>query len=361
MGNKHGKLVIVGDDNTKWRLKKSRKIQDPQGIGETREKAVENEKEDESVKEKGEENEKQEEEENNDESEKGINQEDDRNGQDSVDHVDKEEHIQDRTNRTNEEEEEGEPGEDTSEGSDSPQVQPKPEPRSLEEFVGLNVGGVVYTTSRSTLVRYPDSILGVIFTASVPTPKDNQGNYMIDADGQMFRYILNYLRRGTLSLPKGFAEYRLLYEEAAFFQLPDLKQLVSQHMSQIIPSQALPQAQVKVETAPETSKYVIEIYVREDDNVPQSWRIYGSLSLLSKIPTLTDYLHNYRKGSQCLEFTTQHPMFPSNTYRRFPKTTLFYHIFAIGFKLHTSDSLEIDDVDNDRVTWLRYLFTSTTL
>nr|XP_054767897.1 BTB/POZ domain-containing protein kctd15-like [Lytechinus pictus] len=356
MGNTHGKLV--SDDSTKWRLKKSRKIQDPQSIDETREKAVENEKEDEIMKEKEKENEKQEEEENNDEGEKGINQEDDRNGQDSVD---KEEHIQDRTNVTNEEKEEEEPGENTSPGSESPEVQPKPEPRTIEEFVGLNVGGVVYATSRSTLVRYPDSMLGVIFTAAVPTPKDKQGNYMIDADGQMFRYILNYLRRGTLSLPKGFAEYRLLYEEAAFFQLPDLKQLVSQHLSQIVPSQALPQAQVKVETAPETSKYVIEIYVREDDDVPQSWRIYGSLGLLSKIPTLTDYMHNYRKGSQCLEFTTQHPMFPSNTYRRFPKTTLFYHIFDIGFKLHTSDSLEINDVDSAKITWLRYLFTSTTL
>ena len=52
-------------------------------------------------------------------------------------------------------------------------------PRSVEEFVGLNVGGVVYMTSRSTLFRYPDSLLGILFTASVPTPKDGQGKIII--------------------------------------------------------------------------------------------------------------------------------------------------------------------------------------
>eukprot|EP00057_Strongylocentrotus_purpuratus_P027127 XP_011681601.1 PREDICTED: uncharacterized protein LOC576837 isoform X2 [Strongylocentrotus purpuratus] len=238
-------------------------------------------------------------------------------------------------------------------------------PRSVEEFVGLNVGGVVYMTSRSTLFRYPDSLLGILFTASVPTPKDGQGNYMIDGDGQMFRHVLNYLRRGALCLPNDFQEHRLLQQEAAFYQLPELQVLISQDLrskTASTPSGVLVETPIKVEpTIKETCKYVIEIFVSEEDNAPQSWRIYGGLNFLENIPTLSAYIDQYRKGSQCLQFTTQHPMFPSNIHRRFPKTTLFYHIFNLGFKLHTSECMEIVDETSTEIPWLRYLFTSTTL
>lgn len=66
-----------------------------------------------------------------------------------------------------------------------------------QEVVTLNVGGELYTTSVATLTKYPDSMLGVMFNGKFPTTtKDKQGNCFIDRDGEMFKYILNYLRTG---------------------------------------------------------------------------------------------------------------------------------------------------------------------
>uniref|UniRef100_A0A2I3HTP0 Uncharacterized protein n=1 Tax=Nomascus leucogenys TaxID=61853 RepID=A0A2I3HTP0_NOMLE len=44
-------------------------------------------------------------------------------------------------------------------------------------------------------------------------------HYFTDRDGQMFRYILNFLRTSKLLIPEDFKDYTLLYEEAKYFQL----------------------------------------------------------------------------------------------------------------------------------------------
>lgn len=48
------------------------------------------------------------------------------------------------------------------------------------EPVTLNVGGVIYMTTRSTLVKYPDSMLGAMFSGSFQTPCDNLGQCLAD-------------------------------------------------------------------------------------------------------------------------------------------------------------------------------------
>uniref|UniRef100_A0A8C6SLD0 Potassium channel tetramerization domain containing 6 n=1 Tax=Neogobius melanostomus TaxID=47308 RepID=A0A8C6SLD0_9GOBI len=90
------------------------------------------------------------------------------------------------------------------------------------EFVSLNVGGCVYRTSMSTLRRYPDSMLGAMFQGDLPTVRDAQGNYFIDRDGTLFRYILNFLRTSELTLPCDFKETELLRKEADFYQIEPL-------------------------------------------------------------------------------------------------------------------------------------------
>lgn len=92
-----------------------------------------------------------------------------------------------------------------------------------DEVVSLNVGGVMYTTTRSTLLKYPDSMLAATFSGQfVPTTFDSHGNYFIDRDGHMFRHILNFLRSGCVCVPQGFKDFDLLEAEADFFQIPQL-------------------------------------------------------------------------------------------------------------------------------------------
>ncbi|XP_016130070.1 BTB/POZ domain-containing protein KCTD6-like isoform X1 [Sinocyclocheilus grahami] len=94
----------------------------------------------------------------------------------------------------------------------------------MMDTVTLNVGGQLYTTSLSTLQRYPDSMLGAMFRGDFPTTRDTQGNYFIDRDGPLFRYILNFLRTSKLTLPCDFKETELLRKEADFYQIEPLIQ-----------------------------------------------------------------------------------------------------------------------------------------
>ena len=92
----------------------------------------------------------------------------------------------------------------------------------MNEIIRLNVGGERYTTTRATLTRYPQSMLGAMFSGTLPTTIDEHGCFFIDRDGLLFRHVLNFLRSGRLSLPTDFDQLDLLAVEADFYQVEDL-------------------------------------------------------------------------------------------------------------------------------------------
>jgi len=94
----------------------------------------------------------------------------------------------------------------------------------FEKTIKLNVGGVLYKTSLTTLVKDPNSMLAVMFSGRFELQVDEDGSYFIDRDGELFRYILNYLRNGELLCSKvtlASVKEQLL-AEAQFYQLEDL-------------------------------------------------------------------------------------------------------------------------------------------
>jgi len=97
-----------------------------------------------------------------------------------------------------------------------------------DDVVELNVGGVVYTTSRRTLVQEEDSILAKWFNGSDDKSlvRDGQGRYFVDRDGALFRYILDYLRCGQLVLPETFRERGRLRQEVDFYRLSGMMKLL---------------------------------------------------------------------------------------------------------------------------------------
>lgn len=99
-------------------------------------------------------------------------------------------------------------------------------------IVTLNVGGTKYTTSLRTLVNHPDSMLGRMFSAdSLPSNTDEKGRIFIDANGEMFKYILDFLRRNELLLPDDFKQFDLLFAEARYFQIKPLIEMLSERVS----------------------------------------------------------------------------------------------------------------------------------
>jgi hypothetical protein len=64
----------------------------------------------------------------------------------------------------------------------------------FERSINLNVGGVRYTTSLTTLRRFPDTMLGCMFSGRHTLLEGEDGHFFIDRDGMHFRHILNFLR-----------------------------------------------------------------------------------------------------------------------------------------------------------------------
>ena len=103
--------------------------------------------------------------------------------------------------------------------------------KTFEKIVTLNVGGSKYTTTLSTLTKYPDSMLGAMFSGRHALVQQEDGSYFIDRDGETFSYILSYLRDSNIVLalvPTFARELRLRLEyEARFYQLQELEDTLS--------------------------------------------------------------------------------------------------------------------------------------
>lgn len=82
--------------------------------------------------------------------------------------------------------------------------------------VELSVGGVNYTTAHTTLTKHPGSLLERMFGGPPDgvyrMQTDDEGRYVIDADGVLFRYVLDYLRDDVVVLPSGFCQYGKLLQ-----------------------------------------------------------------------------------------------------------------------------------------------------
>ena len=99
-----------------------------------------------------------------------------------------------------------------------------------ENIITLNVGGQIYSTSKSTLCSQKESMLAAMFSGHYKLKKMENGSYFIDADGKHFGIILNYLRGRIIystDLPEDKKTLMELEKEADFYNLVYLKDLVS--------------------------------------------------------------------------------------------------------------------------------------
>ena len=98
-------------------------------------------------------------------------------------------------------------------------------------IVYLNVGGTVYTTTSDTLNNDGGGYLSILVRnqsteGRVKNTLSKDGNIFIDRNGTLFEYILDFLRNGRL--PSRLSDVLLvdLRDEAMFYQIPELVQLL---------------------------------------------------------------------------------------------------------------------------------------
>ncbi|XP_005990043.1 BTB/POZ domain-containing protein KCTD21 [Latimeria chalumnae] len=141
----------------------------------------------------------------------------------------------------------------------------------MADPVTLNVGGKLYTTSLSTLTRYPDSMLGAMFSGSFPTRKDSQGHCFIDRDGKVFRYVLNFLRTSHLDLPEDFQEMGLLKREADFYQIQPLIEALQEKEAQLSKSEKNAMLTIHLDHSTQTVHFTVreapQIYSLSSSNM----------------------------------------------------------------------------------------------
>ena len=142
---------------------------------------------------------------------------------------------------------------------------------SHNSVVELNIGGVVYTTTSSTLTKFPDSMLGAMFSGSMPTTRDHNGRFFIDRNGDLFQYILDYLRSAQLPAKLGDNLLHRLLMEADFYQIQplieEIQGLLQRHKRQI---------------------HVLEINM-VFENAKWALRVFGDEEVLDDIPIPKHY------------------------------------------------------------------------
>ena len=88
-------------------------------------------------------------------------------------------------------------------------------------WIKLNVGGSRFVTTRQTLCKFPDSMLGEMFgrDEDFPLVTDLDGCVFIDRDDGPFRTILTSLRCGEFEMPAAPADLKALIREARYYML----------------------------------------------------------------------------------------------------------------------------------------------
>ncbi|KAK0047709.1 BTB/POZ domain-containing protein KCTD7 [Biomphalaria pfeifferi] len=87
-------------------------------------------------------------------------------------------------------------------------------------IIPLNVGGHIYMTRLSTLLKFPDSMLATMFSGRHKIDQDKDGNFFLDSNGAVFEYILEYLRYG--SVPPVDKMTFMLFRDANYYGLHEL-------------------------------------------------------------------------------------------------------------------------------------------
>ena len=94
---------------------------------------------------------------------------------------------------------------------------------SEEKIISLDVGGMKFKTTNTTLNKsaYFKALLSGKFGDRV----QSDGSYFIDRDGEYFKYLLNYMRYGYVSIPAKYA--KMIHLEALFYQIKlDLSDII---------------------------------------------------------------------------------------------------------------------------------------
>jgi len=91
----------------------------------------------------------------------------------------------------------------------------------------LDVGGIKFSTTLTTLTADPNSMFAAMFSGRFPVEKNEEGYIFIDRDGHYFNHILNWLRNGYIPPIGCSTEQEHLLIEAKYYQISSLVEFLT--------------------------------------------------------------------------------------------------------------------------------------
>eukprot|EP01064_Diplonema_japonicum_P024311 TRINITY_DN34857_c0_g1_i1.p1 TRINITY_DN34857_c0_g1~~TRINITY_DN34857_c0_g1_i1.p1 ORF type:complete len:222 (+),score=38.39 TRINITY_DN34857_c0_g1_i1:45-668(+) len=92
----------------------------------------------------------------------------------------------------------------------------------------INVGGVIYETTPGRVTSEASQLKTMLTERSY---LDKEGRVFIDRDGELFRYVLAYLRDRTTPLPDDLFTLKKLRNEAVFYDLTAMVGYIEKKLS----------------------------------------------------------------------------------------------------------------------------------
>jgi len=89
------------------------------------------------------------------------------------------------------------------------------------EIINLNIGGQMFATSKSTLMKDPDTVFAILLRENSLLPNNE---LFFDRSPRLFNILLDYLRYGKINykmIPKD--DLVELYDEALFYEITDVR------------------------------------------------------------------------------------------------------------------------------------------
>ena len=133
---------------------------------------------------------------------------------------------------------------------------------SSSDIVTVDVGGQKIRTTRMTLMSDPNSALARMFDpdSSIPPSKLVEGAYFIDADPDVFKVVLHFLRYKSLVIPTS-VPVQAVKDQAMFFGLEGMVAEMIEEMSK--PGDEKPNSRIKIKASWQTFETSRKILTRK--------------------------------------------------------------------------------------------------
>ncbi|XP_030830744.1 BTB/POZ domain-containing protein KCTD21 [Strongylocentrotus purpuratus] len=239
------------------------------------------------------------------------------------------------------------------------------------DFVTLSVGGVPYTTTVLTLTSFSDSMLEGMFSGRNEAKLDEvKGHYLIDRDGELFRYVLNFLRNRTLGIPEDFKQLHMLLLEAEFYQIGPMCEAIRELLQKPDPEVI----EVEVRSFQDFDDWKGGTWSKAEtisyEKILEKWKIDGQNETLRKVPCLVSIIDNLHASStppssrgteyDILRLEVLERAYRQHAYtpEEFNRLKLFQEIGRLGFSLKATETHWPRPIQNYyQAKWQQWIFT----